>query len=652
MKLLTMLLLLFCLVGCGGGGGGASSQTTGQSPSTPLSPKFKATRILSGKGQITQLAVSGSNIFWADGYAGKGIWKCVRESGVIQLLVPKLTNPLNIVARSGYFYWIDNDKLYRTSNDGSATTLMSTNGANSLTKIVADDDAVYWQTFESSSTSSSIERVPLNGSTPVKLYTTSNTLKALTTDGIYIYWLETVPSYYNDQLKLSRISKTGGTAETIYQGISSFADSLHSIPIFYLDNYIYIGTSEYIMKIPSTGGNASVLTATGIEAYGIAVAQGMVYWINYNRGVDTYSILTIPSNGGTVVTVAANVKSPSNLLASSSGLYWSESDPAFSSGYDMYRLLKRLSWGTGAVEVVTSGIYLSSFDISDGNIYCAESDYYYSKYAEISRIPLAGGAREPLVGGINNNTLAITPTPNYLLIGDVASLKKVPIDGGITETLFTNGRFEIDNIFEQNGTIFFTSHGVWGGSGLYKISIDGGAYIPLTEEAGNYSKIVSVKDGYVYYFLGKWNGGAKPSQELRRVPIAGGVSESVFKAPDGTELLEVDGIEIAYLSEWIWNDQYKLLKYDISAGKSTQLYSGSYIFKGYNSTSVFVQDYYGYIYNIPKNGGVSSSVLNIPYPLNIDPFWVKSGENFYFSISYLDDTQGYFSEIDFFEQLN
>ena len=647
MKLLTMILLLFCLVGCGGGGG--TSSTTGQSPSTPQSPKFKATTILSGKGQITQLAVSGSNIFWADGYTGKGIWKCVRESDVIQLLVPKLINPQSILTRNGYFYWIDNNKLYRTSNDGSATALMSTNGANSLTKIVADDDAVYWQTFILSSTSSSIERVPLNGSTPVKLYTTANTLKALTTDGTYIYWLETVPATYSDQLKLCRISKTGGAVETIYQGISSFFDPLHSVPIYYVDNYIYIGTTSNIIKIPSAGGSASVL-ATGVEAYGIAVAQGMIYWINYNRDVDTHSILSIPSNGGSVTTVAANVKSPLNLLASSSGLYWSESDPAFSSGYDMYRLLKRFSWDTGAVDVVTSGIYLSSFDISDNYIYCAENDYYYSKYAEISRIPLAGGSPVPLVGGINNNSLILSTTSAYLLIGDVTSLKKVPIEGGVTNTLFKNGRFEIADIEEQNGIVFFTSRGVR--SGVYKVSLEGSSCIALSEETGLYGKIVSVQEGYVYYLLGQSNGRGGANEELRRVPISGGVSESVFKLPDGSDLVAFDGVGTVYWNEWIWNDQYKLIKYDIATGKSLQLSSGSYIFKGFNSTSIFIADYYGNIRQIPKNGGYSSNVLNIPYPLTIDPFWVKSGENFYFSISYLDDTQGYFSEIDFLEQLD
>jgi len=658
MKLLTMLLLLLCIGGCGGGGGGegASSQTTDQSASTPQSPKFKVTPILSGKGEITQLTVSGTNIFWSDGYAGKGIWKYTRGNSSPQLLVPMMIRPSSLVVRGNFFYWVSNQKsqqkkfLYRTSLDGTETTILREGDSGVLdweAAIVVDDTAVYWKTNRSSSNTSSIEKIPMDGSTPQTLLTTSRELTGFTTDGNFIYWLENIVGANPNAAILYRVNNTGGSPETVCESV---LNSFDTASITYSSNSIIVGTGGKLLKIPASGGIPFVLAeGSDIRPFSITVNQGQIYWINYTTALDAYSILSTPLNGGSVSVVASGIKNnPANLLASSVGLYWTEYDPAYTTGYDRYRVIKKYSWNTGVIDVLATGIYFSSFDIAESYIYFTEFDSF-TEYGEIARLPHSGGVREPLIGGVNTTSLVLTTTPSHLLIGDVTSLKKVPIEGGVTKTLLINGRFEIRDIREQNGTVFFTSSG--NRKGVYKISLEGGSYVALAEETGLYGKIISAQEGYVYYLLGQSNGKGGANEELRRVPISGGVSESVFKLPDGTYLAAFDGVGTVYWEEWIWNDQYKLIKYDISTGKSLQLSSGSDIFIGFNSTSVFVEDSYGNIRQIPINGGVSDRVLNIPYPLS-NGRWVNSGENFYFSVSYLDDTQGYISEIDFLEQLN
>jgi hypothetical protein len=653
------------LVSCGGGGGGGSSQGTGQSPGTQVSPEFKTTAVLNGKGQVTQFAVSGTTVFWADEAFGKGIWKYTRGSGSPQLLVPRLIRPSSLVARGNYFYWVSSNwtqlkkRLYRTSLDGSETTLLREGALDFLgwsfdgqALILVDEAAVYWKTNGSSPNSVSIEKIPLDGSAPQPLYTTTQSLMGFTTDGDFIYWLENVVGANPTEAKLYRVNKSGGSPETICESILY---PIEAAPITYSSNSIFVGTYGKLLRIPSNGGiPTEVAAGPDIDPYSIVANQGLVYWINCaGSGGQQYgggcSILSAPANGGTISVVAANVKGPDNLLATAAGLFWTESDPAYTTNYDMYRILKKISWDTGVVDVLASGIYFSSLDIAGSYIYCTEFDSF-TGYAEIARLPITGGVREPLIGGINKTSLVLSTTPTQLLIGDGTSLKKVPIDGGVTKTLLINGRFEIGDIREQNGMVFFTSISL-ARSGVYRFSLEGGSYVALSEEAGLYGTIVSVQDGYVYYVFGQPNGNGGANEELRRVPINGGVSESVFKLPDGSYLDAFEGVGTVYFSEWIWNDQYKHLKYDIASGKSVQLWTGSESFIGYNSSSVLLIDYLGHIFRIPKNGGTSTRIVNIPYPLTVDPHWVKSGENFYFSISYLDETQGYFSEIDFLEQL-
>jgi hypothetical protein len=521
-------------------------------------------------------------------------------------------------------------------------------------KLLVDDAAVYWKNNDSSSNGVSIERIPLDGSTPQKLYVSYRKIYALTTDGNNIYWLENTGSGAPyEEAKLVRINKSGGLPETVCEGISR---PLDSPSIIFAANSIFVGTDGELLKIPARGGAPTVLAeGTKIMPYRIVMYQGSVYWLNFDRfGGPRHdgetSLQSMPADGGSITVIAVTGKNPTNLVVTSSGLYWTEDEPPYNAFYGMYRMLKKYSWHNGVIDTLANGIFFSSFDIAGNYIYCTE--YARSiEYAEIARIPLSGGIPEPLIGGLNTaNPIALYATPSLLLIGDDASLKTVPIVGGVTKTLLTNGRFKIADIKEQNGTVFFSSRG--DSNGIYKVSLVSGSYDALSGEVGLYGAIVSVEDSYVYYVFGQSNNSGGVNQELRRVPINGGVAESVFKVPDGLLLVAFDGLGTVYLSEWIWNDQYKLIKYDIASGESVTIMSGSYSFRGVNSTSIFVTDSIGTIYRIPKNGGKSTRILSVPYPLTIGPYWVKSGENFYFSISYFDESQGDFTEIDFLEQLN
>jgi len=659
-KVTTAVLLIHAvllLASCGGGG--SSSQGAVQPPVTPAPQIFKTSPVLSGKGQIKQLAVSGSTVFWADEDYGKGIWKYAKGSESVELLTPRLYQLTNIAVKGNYFYWtnintqIKKIHLYRTTLDGSETTfLREVNGYSAVIGFI-DETSLYLRANGLSPQAGSIEKISLDGSSSQTLYSSSQDLRGVTVDDSFIYWLEEVPGSASTKANLYRIKKTGGLPETVCENIprplSAFAYPDNFIA--YSDNSIFVATYGKLLKVPATGGSFTVIAeGQNIQPNGIAANQGVVYWLNYDTQQygGKYSILAAPVAGGAVSVVAADLQEPANFKATATGLHWTEADPAYTSGYDKYRLLKKIPWATGAVEVLASGLYLSAFDIAGSYSYFTKFDWY-SNYGEISRTPVAGGASETLIGGVNATTLTLTATPTHLLIGDGPSLKKVPIGGGVTETLMINGRFKIGDIKEQDGTVFFTSYYIR--NGIYKVSLAGGPYVALAEEIGDHDEIVSIQDGYVYYRLSQDTANMETINELRRVPVNGGPSESVYKLPQGSFFDAFEGIGTVYFREWIWNDQYKQFKYDIVTGKSIELWSGNPSFIGYNGTYLFRQDSVGNIYAIPKNGGASKSVTRIPYPLYRSSSLVKSGENFYYSITYLDETQGYFTEIDFLEQL-
>lgn len=115
--------------------------------------------------------------------------------------------------------------------------------------------------------------------------------------------------------------------------------------------------------------------------------------------------------------------------------------------------------------------------------------------------------------------------------------------------------------------------------------------------------------------------------------------------------VQFDGIGAVFLMEWIYNDQYKQLKYDIPTGNVVQYSSGSSFLNGVNSSYVLFVDGVGNVNQIPKNGGQYTPVISVPYPLELSPHWLPSGNGFYFIIAYMDPTKGYFSEINYIEQV-
>lgn len=648
--LLIVATCLFILAGCGSGGNGSSEVP--QNAITEPTAQYKETAIVAWQGEIKNLILSGTTLFWGDGSSGKGILKYKNGDTSPQLLVPRLSYTSNIVVRGNYAYWINTDSgrvkfsIYRTTLDGSHTTLLTQGDAPFPTAYLsADDKALYFtakdtSTYNTGTKSVLLQRFPLDGSAPTTLYRATMGAVGLAADDSYIYMLDETGAD-GFAANLVRISKMDGSSQMLSQNIASVNGT-----IAIANGAIYVGTYDNkLLKVTAMGGIPTVFAS--VEAYWLTVIQDTIYWINYNRSDynNPYTIQSMPVGGGAVNVVATSLNQPSNLLATTDGLYWSELQ---SNGGGYERVLKMLSWQTGQVTTVANGMYISSFDIAGGNAYMTQS-FLLTGFSEISMVSLADGLIHPLVGGVNTTTYIFSATTDNLLIGDGIALKKVPLSGGVTTTLVKDMRFDIKDVKGLNGTVYFTSAGAK--IGVFKVSESGGSYVTLAQEPGLYGTIVSVQDDYVYYVLSQSNFSGGTTDDLRRVRIDGTApSESFFKVPPQYSLVQFDGIGTAYLMQWLYNDQYKYLKYDIATGNVVQILSGAWFWMGFNSSSLYIADGFNNVYQVPNTGGKITPVISVPFPLELKPKWVSSGNGFYFVISYLDPAKGYLSEIEYLEK--
>lgn len=513
--LLSATTCFFALAGCGGGSGSSEiPRNTVTEPTAQLTTQFKHTAIIAGRGRISNLTLSGTTLFWR---IEDTIWKYTGGNVSPQLLVSGLFKTSNMVVHGNYAYWIntsDNKKLsiYRTSLDGSQTTLLY-QGDAPFPKgyLSADDTALYFTTEDTSSfgkgtASVVIQKLPLDGSDPTALYHAANGIQGLIIDDNYIYVLdETGANAF--AVNLVRFSKDGGSPQMLSQNINKINGG------FTIANgSIYVGTFFSILKFPADGGAPTVLFAgdNTLDPYRLVVVQDTIYWTNNNENdyFYPYSIRSMPVGGGDITVVASNLSEPQNLLATKDGLYWSERQI---SGDKSARALKKLPWHTDQVTTVASDMYISSFDVSGGNAFLTLHQSL-TGYSEVTKVSDAG-VIYPLIGGLNYSGGTICATPDSLLVGDGSAIKKVPISGGVTTTLVKDLKFGIRSVKEKDGAVYFTSDGVK--KGLFKVLATGGSPVVLAQEAGLYGTIVSVQDGYVYYVLSQDLG--KITVELRRV---------------------------------------------------------------------------------------------------------------------------------------
>ena len=666
---LASLVLFLC--SCGGGGGGEAAvqqfQTNNESTPAPQPSQqsYQIESLIGGNGRVSGLATNGTDTFFSLNYENEGVWAFRAEGGDPQNLVGRLQKPGGLLVANDHLYWVDNDygrkkqHLYQSSLDGTQTQRLS-EGVYSYYEpatLVADDSAVFWPVYAGSSPPIILQKVWLDGSGTETVYTSTGRIKILAGDQDYIYWLEEVSTGIPDDTSLYRVPKSGGTPQLLSQSLIMPTDLVIS------GGNVYIGVYGKILKVPVSGGEkVTILSDVYIVPKDIAVLDNEVFWRNqavqYNPfaigDVDVAilldgkgaTIIKVPVNGGPITIVAADLKNPMNLLVNGTGIFWTEAISG-QTDYNPYRTLMHLPAGGANPGTLTSQIFSQEFTVYGGHLYLAEY-IGFSNYSQISRIPIEGGAVETLIGGLNQDLIALAATASQLFIGDGGSLKSVLADGGALYTLAHNGLLDIRQIMVQDGWVFCRSNSF--SNGIFKVSAEGGSFVPISANGiGYHGPILSIEEGYVYFLYDPND--PMHFKELRRAPVEGGESELVLSVDEGSEILTADISTTAYVKEWIWNDQYRLLKLDIQTSERTELYSGAFNYLAHNEFDLIIDDWNGSISHVPKNGEAVAKFLSINSPFYHNNNWLQVGSDFVFSVVYHDDQEGYFFEAEYLRRI-
>jgi hypothetical protein len=614
--------------------------------------------------QVSAAAANSTAIFWTPKLHGEGVYKLDKtvlahtasgdaptalDDAGVTVLARRMGRPLNVVVHNGDYIWIDLNysgrSLNRTSSDGLTTEQLSDgyelyNGFLSHA-LVVDDTAIYWVAGSKTvSQAIKIEKVPLDGSPPIQLAVVApginTTVPAFTADDTHLYWLEDSES--SNVYAVRRVSKTGGDVETL----AHRTNPNNNRGLTVADGTVYFTDFPDIYSVPAQGGSVELLTgdwAGGLEAIELAVHDQTLYSMTFSglyatqlSDDTTTQIAQIGDNSGSLT--------PRNLSAQPEGLYWTQR-----TGNDYYRVIKRMEWDTETIAVLADRTFYDSLYRAGSYLYAADQAIE-TEYGQIVRVPIDGGPFETILGGIQHDDNKIVTDEEYVYIQDKNALKRVSVDGGLVQTLNIDLLCPLNNPYNQfivkDGWIYYNCI-IYGG--IYKISRDGGAPVLLTNDpdVGLIKQFVGIYDGYLYFVVDT-NYAPAGHGKYYRMPVGGGTPELLYETSENGEILAAEGPTILYKKEWIYNDQYEMLRVDLTAGHEILLYTGSLLYEGmdkdfiYIFVSPFIQ-----VSRVPKLGGSVEPFVQVESPAWFDMLFAF-GDQTYFTISYIG-VGGIFSDL-------
>ena len=268
-----------------------------------------------------------------------------------------------------------------------------------------------------------------------------------------------------------------------------------SVNAIYLDNTsIYWavelgqGPVDAIRRAPLLGNadkSAQDLSTIADNVYRITGNSTALYWGNWGS---TQSVLTVPKAGGMTTVFAANDDGPSNVSLNASNVFWAQG----SSNGGVVR--KPLT--SGAIVKLTPTYDTPETLAIDG------SNAYFDTggaTASIMKVPLTATAGNPAPVGFAFDQnypkkMALDSNYVYWLTSDTKPfVRKVPIAGGTTTTLYSSAAYLGDLAIDGNYAYFTT------GTSLMRVPLAGGAAVTLATGVGGSGWGLAVNDTAIYF---------------------------------------------------------------------------------------------------------------------------------------------------------
>lgn len=502
----------------------------------------------------SHIVVKNGDVFWSDA-SDQPIKKIPAGGGAITPLARKMGGVTSLTVHGSEIFWIDRGILSRGSLDGTQTTALAQGQPCEVAvDIVVDDTNAYYCVITTTSpNTSSIVKVPLDGSTPTTLATTSNTIFGLTGDANSIYWEERdFPNPMGNGSLVSKVLKTGGSPVVLTSGLKGLRAGL-----VLQGTSLILADSDYnaverVMTLPVSGGSVSVIAqftndiASNFSKSVVRLASDgvNVYWI------DSTSLNAVPLVGGSVNPLAGGLTSPQDLAVAGTHVVWTEGLLAGA--------LRETSTAGGAVTtLVSDAVAPSRLAVADSVIYWAEGGRgdILAVCGRIAKVAAGGGSSTTLLMGVSSSYAPIASDGVNVYVADGCA-KTVPIAGGVMRRLGGDGL--------PGGYLDIATDGIFvymqGATqeGISRIPVTGGPVVGLGGGFGPPGPL-AIDDTNVYWI--------SHEDTIKSVPKAGGSTAILSTGlPLAFSYLAADGVNV-YFSDYSGS----INKMPVSGGTISQL---------------------------------------------------------------------------------
>ncbi len=439
--------------------------------------------------------------------------------------------------------------LHKTSLRGSGlpvTTVLGGSGSPGASDIFLHDGYVYWSKGDCNGAGSVIEAVPVDGTTPVPVLTTTISVAALQRDGDSLYWAEASDIPFSFSIR--RLPFAGGPPTTVVEssGTSFGGMVVHEENIFYSAQRSWYPESFDLLRVPSTGGLETTLV-TGVQGWltGLATDGTDLYWL------DAASLKSIPVAGGAPTLLVDGLSTARDLRVSGGVVIWTEgqasgkrridrlacsdqSAPASPGAFDGSNILAQTAAAGGCVLVLAQ-------DLDGPNAFLLQGDaLYWAEVGRIAQLPITGGPVVTVDAWLSGPLQAATADATTVYLSDFreniaeAHIKSVPIRGG---TLTALAEAFVSELTTDGVNLYWikeTTNGADGFTEISRMETTGGPVTVLVSDthAPVFSAAIAVAHHYVYWL--------ETADTVKKVSIDGGSVVTVITGLSGLRELAVD----------------------------------------------------------------------------------------------------------------
>ena len=230
-----------------------------------------------------------------------------------------------IYADDAHLYWVDaaNAILLALRLTDGATTKLSTQSGGNVSSFTRDSTSVYFsQAYFSGSTPENVVKVPLCGGSRTTLASGIDLINSalVVTDG-NVFW--------SNGPALDGVPVDGGPIVTVPDASVAAADATN----LYYFSFTNMDRDAWVTKVPIAGGTPVTLASFVGSPTMMVVDANNVYWSSSDMNSDGFgTVMSVPIGGGTATTLASGVLAPMSLALDEATVYFTAPNDAQHTG--------------------------------------------------------------------------------------------------------------------------------------------------------------------------------------------------------------------------------------------------------------------------------------------------------------------------------